>query len=153
MALDTLLVTLGPSDVDRTDELVDAVTTVVGDRGTDVVLLHVFDRESYEAIQEELNIDPDSEMTPDDVAERKDLVEAMGAALDEHGIASSVRGALGEADESIIRVSEEVGADHIVVGGGERSPAGKAVFGSTAQYVLLNADVPVTFVRGDGDGD
>jgi nucleotide-binding universal stress UspA family protein len=150
MALDTLLVTLGPSDERRIDAIVDAVAAIVGDREAEVILLHVFDRESYEAIQDELNIDPDSETTPDDVAERKDLVEDVREALDARGIASSVRGALGAADESILRVSEEVGADHVVVGGGERSPAGKAVFGSTAQYVLLNADAPVTFVRGDG---
>jgi nucleotide-binding universal stress UspA family protein len=40
-----------------------------------------------------------------------------------------------------------VDADMVFIQERRRSPAGKAVFGSAAQEVLLNAPCPVTFVR------
>jgi nucleotide-binding universal stress UspA family protein len=46
-------------------------------------------------------------------------------------------------------VARDVDADMVVTGGRKRSPAGKAVFGSTAQKVLMNAPCPVTFVRSE----
>jgi nucleotide-binding universal stress UspA family protein len=48
-------------------------------------------------------------------------------------------------------VADEESADLVVVGGRKRSPTGKAIFGSTAQRVLLEADVPVTFVKARTD--
>ncbi|MDX1746824.1 MAG: universal stress protein, partial [Halobacteriales archaeon] len=59
------------------------------------------------------------------------------------------RGAVGERGETVVEIATEVGADRIVIGGRSRSPTGKAVFGSTAQEILLSAPCPVTFVRGD----
>jgi len=44
-------------------------------------------------------------------------------------------------------LAAEVDADLVVVSGRKRTPTGKAVFGSTAQTVLLDAPCPVTFVR------
>ena len=43
----------------------------------------------------------------------------------------------------------DVAADLVIVGGRRRSPTGKAVFGSTAQEVMLEAPCPVMFVRSD----
>lgn len=48
---------------------------------------------------------------------------------------------LGEADRSDIR--------YLVIGGRKRNPVGKAVFGSTSQSILLNADLPVLTVMHD----
>ena len=45
----------------------------------------------------------------------------------------------------IIDLAEEADADLICVAGRQRSPAGKALFGSTSQQVLLEADCPVLF--------
>lgn len=48
--------------------------------------------------------------------------------------------------ETIVSYAEaaENGIDSVVIGGRENSPVGKAVFGSVAQKVLLNTDLPVT---------
>jgi nucleotide-binding universal stress UspA family protein len=46
--------------------------------------------------------------------------------------------------ETILDQAESHGCDHVFMTGRRRSPTGKAVFGDTAQSVLLNFDGPVT---------
>ncbi|MDJ0985755.1 MAG: universal stress protein [Desulfobacterales bacterium] len=57
----------------------------------------------------------------------------------------SVRGL--EAGEDLTRLAEEHKVDEIIVGVRRRSKVGKLVFGSTAQYVILNAPCPVVTVK------
>lgn len=52
----------------------------------------------------------------------------------------------------LVELADEVDADMVVLGGHGRSPAGKAVFGSTAQDVMLEYSRPVTFVRAASSG-
>jgi nucleotide-binding universal stress UspA family protein len=49
----------------------------------------------------------------------------------------------GDAASGIISVADEHDADLVCVAGRERSPAGKAVFGSVTQEVILNTHRPV----------
>lgn len=49
--------------------------------------------------------------------------------------------------EHLLKVAAEVNASLVVIGIRRRSPLGKAVFGSTAQQVLLNASCPVVAVK------
>ena len=51
----------------------------------------------------------------------------------------------GDPGQEILAEADEIGADVISVAGRSRSPAGKAVFGSVSQQVMLNADVPVLY--------
>lgn len=64
--------------------------------------------------------------------------------LEDAGITVELRGEVGDSGDVIIDVADEVDADVIVLGGPTQSPIGKVVFGSVGQYVLLNADRPVT---------
>jgi nucleotide-binding universal stress UspA family protein len=57
----------------------------------------------------------------------------------------SVRGL--EAGEDLIRLAEEYKVDEIIIGVRRRSKVGKLLFGSTAQYVILNASCPVVSVK------
>ena len=57
----------------------------------------------------------------------------------------SVRGL--EPGEDLTRLAEEHKVDEIIVGVRRRSKVGKLVFGSTAQYVILNAPCPVVTVK------
>lgn len=71
--------------------------------------------------------------------EARDILEAAGieVTLDERS---------GDPETRIARYAEqEESADLICVAGRKRSPAGKAVFGSVSQGVMLNTDLPVLF--------
>jgi nucleotide-binding universal stress UspA family protein len=57
----------------------------------------------------------------------------------------SVRGL--EPGEDLTRLAEEHQVDAIIMGVRRRSKVGKLVFGSTAQYVILNAPCPVVTVK------
>jgi len=49
--------------------------------------------------------------------------------------------------EDLVRLAKEQKVDEIIVGVRRRSKVGKLVFGSTAQYVILNAPCPVVTVK------
>lgn len=55
-------------------------------------------------------------------------------------------GLVGRPAIQIIDYANKQNARYIVVGPRKRSPAGKAVFGSTSQSILLNADCPVLMI-------
>ncbi|MDT3437065.1 universal stress protein [Haloarcula sp. 1CSR25-25] len=48
--------------------------------------------------------------------------------------------------EGILELATDIEADAIVMSGRKRSPAGKAMFGSVTQSVILDGTVPVTVV-------
>ena len=56
--------------------------------------------------------------------------------------------ARGDPSVELLAAADDVDADLICVSGRKRSPAGKAVFGSTTQALVLNADRPVLAVPG-----
>ena len=57
----------------------------------------------------------------------------------------SVRGL--EAGEDLVQLANEHKVDEIIIGVRRRSKVGKLIFGSTAQYVVLNASCPVVSVK------
>ena len=149
MTLKTILLAVGPGDAKRTDELAEAVVEVAKPAGTTVVLGHVFTDAEYEEVLDRLDFDPDhEEVDPDDVAMRHATIRDLREPLDDAGVDYEIRGAVGDHGSTIVNLATDVDADRVVVGGRKRSPTGKAVFGSTAQEVLLSAPCPVTFVRG-----
>lgn len=70
-------------------------------------------------------------------------VREAGDLFDDAGIEYDVEESSGDPAEAILDVAEDADADLIVVGGRKRSPAGKALFGSVTQTVILNAGRPV----------
>jgi len=152
MGLETILLAVGESDEDRLDRLAETAADIAGPAGATVALAHVFTRSEYDRARKNLDFDSDSEATPDAIAGRYVTVRNLRDAMEDADVEYSEHGHLVDGDEigeGIVELAEEVEADLVVIGGRKRSPAGKAVFGSTAQEVLLNAPCPVTFVRGD----
>lgn len=107
-------------DIEAIETIAEAETTGFGDR----TVLEVAQQFAHEIAREELDgIDVD--------------VEPVGKLVDE-----------GEHATEIIEVAENNGCDHIFIPGRRRSPTGKALFGDTAQGVILNYPDAVTVVTG-----
>ena len=58
-------------------------------------------------------------------------------------------GAIGNRFEKIMQTARDYDCDHIFIAGRNRSPSGKAIFGDTAQKVILNFADPVTVLTQD----
>jgi nucleotide-binding universal stress UspA family protein len=107
----------------------------------EAVLLFVFTGDSE---------DISSEYRQFKTADRIQSVRRARDFLEDEAVSVQVRDDSGDTTQDIIRVADDVDADAIVLGGRKRSPAGKAIFGSTTQSVILNTDRPVV-VTGSGD--
>jgi len=149
MALETVLLAVGPNDANRIDELARTVVDIAGPAGAEVVVAHVFTDDEYETVVERLEFSAVAEADPDEVADRHSTVRELRDLLADADVPTSVRGAVGKHGDEIVALAGMAQADLVVVGGRKRSPTGKAVFGSTAQEVMLSAPCPVTFVRGE----
>jgi len=89
----------------------------------------------------------DEKPSPDEVAQRHQIIRSIAKEFEDREIDYSVRGTVGTPAKSILKVASETDTNLLCIGGEERSPAGKAIFGNTAQKILLNAPCPVVFVR------
>ena len=90
---------------------------------------------------------------PDEVravasARRIESVRTAMDRLEEAGVEFVVVEESGDTAQDIIDRGDEDDVDLIVLGGRKRSPAGKVIFGSVTQSVLLNTDRPVTVTGG-----
>ncbi|MCU4750440.1 universal stress protein [Halobacteria archaeon AArc-curdl1] len=90
------------------------------------VLLHVFDDNPEGASVNRLS----------------SVRRAIGV-LEDADVDYELREASGEPATEILQAAESVAADAICVSGRQRTPTGKALFGSVTQSVLLEADRPV----------
>ncbi|MFC6837948.1 universal stress protein [Halomarina ordinaria] len=66
--------------------------------------------------------------------------------LEEAGVAAELVRRHGDPADEIVDYAESIDADVVVVSGRDRSPVGKAVFGSVTQDVILKSQRPVTIV-------
>lgn len=149
MGLETILLAIGPGDDERAERLAEETIDAASEETT-VVLAHVFSHSEYESTLDDLSFDRTSgDYTPDDVAGRHSTIRTVARRLDDAGVDYAVRGSVGQHGQRIVDLAREVEADRVLVGGRQRSPTGKAVFGSVAQEVMLSSPSPVTFIRGD----
>ncbi|WP_302082615.1 universal stress protein [Salinibaculum rarum] len=72
-----------------------------------------------------------------------DSVKRAQELLEDADIPVDLREGSGDPAESIIETSEAIDADAICIAGRKRSPAGKMLFGSVSQSVILNTQRPV----------
>lgn len=148
MAIETVVVAVGPMDAVRAAAMADATAEVAAPLGATAVVVHAFTEQEYEGIREELGFEARVEdVDPDAVAGRRTPVPELEERLGAAGVDVEVHGAVGEAGPAVVELATALDADRIVVGGRRRSAAGKAVYGSTSQEVMGSAPCPVTYVR------
>ena len=105
-------------------------------RETDVVIVNAVESAGY---------------TRPTAADERDL-DALAARLVTEGVPHRIRhldAGTDTAADAVLGVAQEVDAELLVVGMHRRSPVGKALLGSNAQRILLNATCPVLAVRAD----
>lgn len=146
MAGNDVLVAVGPNDGERAGRLAETTVKLAGDEGA-VDLFHVFAAEDADQLASMLDIDPREPEQLSVAVSRNEAVDAVAEGLRAAGVRPTFRGAFGEPGEEVVDATERTAPDFVVVGGRKRSPTGKALFGSTAQQVLLSAPAPVVFVR------
>ena len=143
MSVETVLVTVGPDDGERVEALATTIADLA-DEETRVAVGYAYTESEYETARSQLRY---NEATPDELAERnavvRDLIERLGRRdVTVHGRVTTD----GSRATDLSALAADVEADVAIVGGGDRTPTGKAVFGSFAQRVVLNAPCPVTVV-------
>jgi len=147
MTLDTILVAVGQND-DPLDALVETVIELAVPIDATVELLHVYSQDEFETARAELDFEG-TPPSPNEVAKRYRTSRDIAAELAESTVETNTYGVVGDYAGKILSMAIDLDADRIVLGGSGRSPTGKAVFGSTAQSVLLNSPCPVTYVGRD----
>lgn len=128
------------------ESVADVVVDTEGDADVTAVVTHVFDEDEVTSTNENLDIEGRAKV--DELATRKSGVTAAVDRLVDAGIDTAVRGVEhdGEPAEAIVDAVDDEDADRLYMYSRKRSPAGKAVFGSTLQKVILGARVPVVVV-------
>jgi nucleotide-binding universal stress UspA family protein len=115
-------------------------------------VLHVVPGEEFETHREAIADLPgfeDHSFTQEEASAARFAEEVATESLGTTAEVSGV-GRVGDPVEQTISVVEETDPRYLVIGGRRRSPAGKAVFGSKTQDILLRSPVPVMTVMQDG---
>lgn len=133
------------SDEQRATKAAEAVRSLPGSPADlDVTILNVF--EEFDVSDGESRVRSEDFF---DESDSPDSVSAVEAILEEEGISVATRLEHGDPAETIVSIADEIDADAIAIAGRKRSPAGKVLFGSVAQAVMLSADQPVLVVIED----
>lgn len=132
---------------DRAAKQLDALRDFPGRGELSVTVLYVHEEidapadEAGRSVIDSINEDIDS------LQGVPDTLSTAEARLADLGIETTVATVRGDPAAAILDVAEDLGADAVLVAARERSPVGKAVFGSVAQKVILESDRPVVVAK------
>lgn len=110
--------------------------------GDSLHVVHAVPSTEFAAIQREHVSAGGETLTRGEVA-RAHLEDVLDADALSGSVDVEFVGLDGEPADAVLDYAAEVDARYVVIGGRDRSPAGKALFGSVAQTVILEADRPV----------
>ena len=133
-------------DTDGAATVLDEAGRLAADLGEDLHAVHVIERsELVDVLEKEVEGQSFSENY--EVQQVGENVVSRAAAPSRPEPDVSVR--VGDPGTELVSAAEERDARYLVVGGRQRSPTGKALFGSVAQKVILQSPMPVLSVSVD----
>ncbi|ELZ05922.1 universal stress protein [Natrialba asiatica] len=110
-----------------------------------VEIVHVLTRDEFVSLERTTVNETGGTIPTEDVVQI--AADIAAEAIDRANVDATPVGLMGDPADEIDSYADDNGANYIVVAGRKRSPVGKALFGSVAQSVLLNASVPVVSIR------
>lgn len=135
--------------VDRgepTDRIVTEGRALADAFDTDLHIIHVLSRSEFVEL-ERTSVEKSGEAV--DMDRIRDYAREVAEEAAQDG--DTCVGLVGDAADQLVGYAEDHGASYLVVGGRQRSPVGKALFGSVTQEVLLSAPVPVVTILDEED--
>ncbi|MFC7232344.1 universal stress protein [Saliphagus sp. GCM10025308] len=141
--------------IDPTKQFIKEAGEIAEATGAELFLLHVTEESEYDKTQQalnDLNAMEGGNYGVSQAAEgAKQLAEEVGSEVfGSNGPSFESLGKVGDTSTQVLNVADEYDCDHIFIAGRKRSPSGKAIFGDTAQRVILNSSVPVTVTTYEG---
>lgn len=121
-----------------------------------LVVLHVIPKEDFNEHKAAIEGTPASDsftISREEQSAAEIADQAVHESLDEYDADRiETQGRVGDPIDKILAEVEHSDPRFLVIGGKQRSPVGKAIFGSTAQSVLLNASCPVVLASKHQEG-
>ena len=122
-------------DVEQATEQARFVATMPGAAEIDIHVTHAYDDADER--------DPHGRPLP---PAESDGVQAVKERLAEADLTVETHETYQPVSAGIVDLATDIDADLVVIGGRQRSPTGKALFGSVTQSVVLDSPVPVVVV-------
>ena len=129
----------------RSNPVLAVAADLAAAHGERLDVLHVVPEEEFETHKAAID---DFSFAQEEQSAAAFSEEVAEETLDDTADISGV-GRVGDPVDQTISVVEETDPRYLVIGGRRRSPAGKAVFGSKTQDILLRSPVPVMTVMQD----
>lgn len=137
---------------EATKELVAEAGKLANGVDAELFLLHVTTEDEFQNRRSTLEsvAGLDAEYNVDNARSgAQQFAQKVGKQALDDGFEFKAMGRIGDPQEAILKTAEDHDVDHIFIHGKQRSPTGKAVFGDTAQAIILNFDGPVTVTTSD----
>ncbi|MFC6734166.1 MULTISPECIES: universal stress protein [unclassified Haladaptatus] len=138
--IERILIAVGEERM-HVEELTELAVEIATPFDAHVTLLRVYAAGEFKQLLDGFEYDS---ADPSDMAKRNAVVREAARVVKDAGLEQTVVGLVGNTADEVIDYVDTHDVDHVFIGGRKRSPAGKALLGSTSQDIILGLSVPCT---------